>query len=92
MITSASDYDKLCYIRKALKYISYREKKQRKETLCHDNSTKQLTFPVTNEKSRIPSDHQSAAWLYGPPLSTSGAAEQTEHADSTGWASTYTLM
>lgn len=22
-----------------------------------------LTFPVTNEKSRIPSDHQSAAWL-----------------------------
>lgn len=72
--------------KKASKYISSskKKKKKEKETLYHDNSTKDLTFPVTNEKSRIPSDHQSAAWLYGPPLSTSGAAEQTEHAHSTG--------
>lgn len=85
MINLASDHDKLCSNEKALKYIKYSKKKRkRKETLCHDNSTEDLTFPVTNEKSRIPSDHQSAAWLYGPPLSTSGAAEQTEHAHCTG--------
>ncbi len=34
-----------------------------------------LTSPVTSENNIMPSDHQSAAWLYGPPLKTSGAVQ-----------------
>lgn len=35
----------------------------------------ELTSPVTSENNIMPRDHQSAAWLYGPPLKTSGAAQ-----------------
>lgn len=37
-----------------------------------------LTSPVTSENNMMPRDHQSAAWLYGPPPNTSGAVEETE--------------
>lgn len=34
-----------------------------------------FTSPVTSENNMTPRDHQSAAWLYGPPPKTSGAAQ-----------------
>lgn len=33
------------------------------------------TSPVASENNKMPRDHQSAAWLYGPPLKTSGAVQ-----------------
>lgn len=44
------------------------------------------TSPFTSENSMIPRDHQSAAWLYGPPVKTSGAVhthtkKETTHKD-----------